>query len=499
MNMKKKHKIALLVIGIFLVLSLMLSSSYALWVFNVSQESTNVLVSDCFEITFTDGSDAVNLTSSFPMRDSDGVQTTPYTFTIRNICNHAADFQINLETLNNSTLDASNIKADLNGHIVAYNNAESITPKLADASSAIMLYEDTLLPLSFKTYNLRMWLKEDAVQSEVENKTYNSKITVASTLNKSPKISVLRDGKSVNSTLKRLAGDGDVNLLKIENTSITSIQRSFSMPDESDEYSKISVSDSQYNTYAWFKDGIIFFYTDGDVIRLNSNSSYLFSKLNNLKNINVSDFDTTDVTDMSFMFVNSGLEEIDITTFNTLNVTTMRSMFAGMKNLKSVNLSNLNNLNLINMYGMFEADTNLEFVDFTNFTTSKVTNMGYMFYGNNKLSSFDLSSFDTSNVTNYAFMFASVGLIDELDISNFNVKYSAYIYAMFSSMSNLKTIYVGSGWKFGQYDDDVSVFLGSSNLVGGAGTAYNISHADSTYARVDGGASNPGYLTLKTN
>jgi surface protein len=125
--------------------------------------------------------------------------------------------------------------------------------------------------------------------------------------------------------------------------------------------------------------------------------------------------------------------------------------------------------------------------------------MGYMFYGDNKLSSFDLSSFDTSNVTNYALMFASVSLIDELDISNFNVKYSAYIYAMFSSMSNLKTIYVGSGWKFNQYDDDVIVFIGSSNLVGGAGTAYNSSHADSTYARVDGGASKPGYLTLKTN
>ena len=83
--MKKKHKIALLVIGVFLVLSLMLSSSYALWVFNVSQESTNVLVSDCFEITFVEGTQAIHLTNSFPMRDSDGVKTTPYTFTIKNI------------------------------------------------------------------------------------------------------------------------------------------------------------------------------------------------------------------------------------------------------------------------------------------------------------------------------------------------------------------------------------------------------------------------------
>ena len=38
-----------------------------------------------------------------------------------------------------------------------------------------------------------------------------------------------------------------------------------------------------------------------------------------------------------------------------------------------------------------------------------------------------------------------------------------------------------------------------TNLVGGAGTTYNSSKIDKTYARIDGGTSNPGYFTLKTN
>ena len=173
--MKLKHKISLLVIDILLVVSILISSSYALWVFNVSQESTNVLVSDCFEITFTDNN-PIHLEYSFPMRDSDGVQTTPYTFTIKNICNHPADFQINLETLSTSTIDESFIKADLNGFVTEYNAAESVEPTIDGAKSAAMLYEDTLEVNGKKTYNLRIWVNEIATQEDVENKNYASRL-----------------------------------------------------------------------------------------------------------------------------------------------------------------------------------------------------------------------------------------------------------------------------------------------------------------------------------
>ncbi len=103
--MKLKHKISLVVIGLLLVVSLFISTSYALWSFSVSQESTNVVLSDCFEITFADAH-PISLEYAFPMEDSLGVQLTPYEFSISNVCNHPADFQINLETLNNSTLDS---------------------------------------------------------------------------------------------------------------------------------------------------------------------------------------------------------------------------------------------------------------------------------------------------------------------------------------------------------------------------------------------------------
>ncbi|MDD6653054.1 MAG: hypothetical protein PUE43_04335 [Clostridium sp.] len=41
------------------------------------------------------------------------------------------------------------------------------------------------------------------------------------------------------------------------------------------------------------------------------------------------------------------------------------------------------------------------------------------------------------------------------------------------------------------------MFENATNLVGGAGTTYNSSKIDKTYAHIDGSTSNPGYFTLK--
>ncbi len=41
------------------------------------------------------------------------------------------------------------------------------------------------------------------------------------------------------------------------------------------------------------------------------------------------------------------------------------------------------------------------------------------------------------------------------------------------------------------------MFFQCVNLVGGSETIYNSSYIDKTYARVDGGSSNPGYFTRK--
>ena len=82
--MKKKYKLILLFVGIFFVISLMIGGSYALWVFSVSQSGSNVVISDCFEITYTD-SDAINLTNAIPLTDKEARELTPYQFNEDNL------------------------------------------------------------------------------------------------------------------------------------------------------------------------------------------------------------------------------------------------------------------------------------------------------------------------------------------------------------------------------------------------------------------------------
>ena len=41
-------------------------------------------------------------------------------------------------------------------------------------------------------------------------------------------------------------------------------------------------------------------------------------------------------------------------------------------------------------------------------------------------------------------------------------------------------------------------FEGTTSIVGSQGTTYDSNYTDKTYAHIDGGTSNPGYLTLKT-
>ena len=79
---------------------------------------------------------------------------------------------------------------------------------------------------------------------------------------------------------------------------------------------------------------------------------------NNMKyviSIDFSNFDTSSVTDMSFMFYGcSSLESLDLSNFNTSSVTNMYSMFYGCSSLQYINLSNFNTSSVISMYSMFD-------------------------------------------------------------------------------------------------------------------------------------------------
>lgn len=179
-----------------------------------------------------------------------------------------------------------------------------------------------------------------------------------------------------------------------------------------------------------------------------TNMSYLFVN-SKIASLNMSNWDTSGVTDMSYMFDNMpDIEVIDISGFDTSSVRTMCRMFSNSPSLISLNLSGLDTSACTDMNYMFSRCTSLKELDLRSFDTSHVTDMSNMFagstLGNMNLKKIDLSSFDTSSVTNMYEMFAYSN-IEELNLSNFETENVESFYRMFYNCDLLKSLDV-SNW-----------------------------------------------------
>ena len=99
------------------------------------------------------------------------------------------------------------------------------------------------------------------------------------------------------------------------------------------------------------------------------------------------------MTNMSYMFYGmSNLTTLNLSSFNTSNVTDMSCMFSGMPNLITLDISNFDTSQVTSMYGMFYLKDEdilkdkLEKIYVNNdFNTAKLTDFSRMFKNRKKL------------------------------------------------------------------------------------------------------------------
>ena len=197
---------------------------------------------------------------------------------------------------------------------------------------------------------------------------------------------------------------------------------------------------------------------------LMTDCSFMFYNCNNLTNIDLSSFNTQNVTNMSFMFCEcSNLTNINLSSFNTQNVTNMFSIFSNCSKLTNIYLSSFNIKNVINMAGMFVGCNELINLNLSSFYTQNVTNMVNMFMLCSKLTNINLSSFNTQNVTNMFGMFSMCSNLKNIDLSSFNTDKVINMSNMFGSCSNLTNIDLSS-FNTQNVTDMSNMFSGCSNL-----------------------------------
>ena len=183
------------------------------------------------------------------------------------------------------------------------------------------------------------------------------------------------------------------------------------------------------------------FHTPADKIMANSDCSQMFYQKNQLVSIDLTNLDTSNVTNMSSMFEScSGLKSLNVSNFNTSNVTDMSQIFAFCSGLKTLDLNNFDTSKVTTMASMFHNCTGLTSLDVSNFNTSKVTTMLSMFYKCAGLTSLDLSNFNTSEVTDMSSMLESCSGLKTLDLNNFDTSKVTTMSSMFSSSTGLTSL-----------------------------------------------------------
>ena len=198
-----------------------------------------------------------------------------------------------------------------------------------------------------------------------------------------------------------------------------------------------------------------------------TNMNNMFYNCQNLTTLDLSNFDTTQVKTATSMFEwSTRLTEIifgEKCTFE--NATSLHAMFNNCQSVKELDVSSFNTANVTNMASMFQTCPKLEKITFgENFDTSNVTTMGSMFWNCSGLSSLDISHFDTSNVTNMGTMFAYCSGLTSLDLTNFNTSKVTKMSCMFEGCSGLTSLTLLGSFDTSKVTDMSQMFWKCSKL-----------------------------------
>ncbi|MDY5309933.1 MAG: bacterial Ig-like domain-containing protein [Enterococcus hirae] len=179
-----------------------------------------------------------------------------------------------------------------------------------------------------------------------------------------------------------------------------------------------------------------------------------FDQTENLIHLDLSSFDTSNVVDMSGMFSRcTKVQSIDLSSFDTSNVVNMNRMFFACNELITLDIAHFDTSNVVYMSRLFAECKKLRYVDVSNFDTSSAIDLSVMFRLNYELESVDVSNFDTSLVQAMRYMFANCELLETIDVSNFNTESVNYLTYMFLNCSKVKKLDLS----YFQFEDPVEM------------------------------------------
>ncbi len=192
--------------------------------------------------------------------------------------------------------------------------------------------------------------------------------------------------------------------------------------------------------------------------------SYMLAGCRRTQSLNISGWNTSKVTNMSHMFQGYNQPVLNLT-FDTSSVTDMSYMFYGAHGLQWLTFGgDWSTANVVNMESMFENCESLGTLDLNNWNVSKVSNMSDMFDGCELLSTLYTSGWNTASVTNMSGMFCGCEALPSLNAQSWNTANVTDMSSMFYGCKSLQTITWGSNWNTGKVETMSNMFRDCENL-----------------------------------
>ena len=143
---------------------------------------------------------------------------------------------------------------------------------------------------------------------------------------------------------------------------------------------------------------------------------------NNNSFIDLTDIDISELDNLSSIFCGLKLEVVDISGWDTSNVTAMAYMFSRCKNLKNIiGIENLDVLKLKSANAMFYGCQNLVELDLTNWNPMSLQRASYMFYNCSNLKIIkNIENWQLPNIKDVRYMFCNCTKLD-VDLSNWDL------------------------------------------------------------------------------
>jgi len=504
MNSKKKTLIlSILILLIAIVTGV--SITYALWQ-SKHVTNPNIVSSTCLRIDYDELSGPITLTrtspGSFTIYDEDNNNHNDYYFKVTNTCESNVEYNINLETLEETDINKEYLMVLFYGfedtdnainnyedilNILESNNSQNIKP-IANIETTLDKFENTNTTLDNALYS-----------NKLVSVKINPHETHAYSLSMGLNFALNNNENVINKTWK---GKIIVNSNPINATNIK-----FNSGDEQiDQSDKIIEVGQEYGELPTpHKDGYVFDYwyygndennkvLESDIVKTNNNqilnAKWLEGTLLKTDAFFKFPYYKTFIHNIEFYkgnFTSLGLVTHSFTPNPRYNVIQTQWITDG-------NAIELQEKGYTPVYAWYEdhtlyyytdapyiyfnehdgfgtrnGDINNTYrledsVDLSRFRTSKMTDMSYMFYGNINLTSLDLSNFDTNNVTNMKGMFERLENLQFLNISNFNTLNVTDMSEMFMNCKSL-TLLDLSGFNVDRLQDASQMFRGSKKLL----------------------------------